>query len=127
MIPARRVSPRWLHAQQIVSRTLASLPEPLRQAATACPIELTEMKQSLREDPSLEPDLLGLFEGASRQDHDPEVPADLPRIRLFLDNLWDYAEQHTPTYREEVRITLLHELGHYLGLDEAAVERLGLA
>jgi predicted Zn-dependent protease with MMP-like domain len=53
--------------------------------------------------------------------------ADMPRIRLFLDNLWDYAEHDRETYREEVRITLLHELGHYLGLDEAAVTALGLA
>ncbi len=27
--------------------------------------------------------------------------------------------------REEIRITLLHELGHHFGLDEAALERLG--
>ena len=27
---------------------------------------------------------------------------------------------------EEVRITLLHELGHFLGLDEDDMERLGL-
>ena len=29
--------------------------------------------------------------------------------------------------RDEVRITLLHELGHYLGLDEDQVTALGLA
>ena len=30
-------------------------------------------------------------------------------------------------FREEVKSTLLHELGHYLGLDEDQVEDLGLA
>jgi predicted Zn-dependent protease with MMP-like domain len=29
-------------------------------------------------------------------------------------------------FREEIRITLLHELGHYLGLNEAEVAALGL-
>jgi len=30
-------------------------------------------------------------------------------------------------YRDEVRITLLHELGHFLGLDEDQAAALGLA
>ena len=52
---------------------------------------------------------------------------EMPRIRLFLDNLWHDSEGHLETYRDEVRITLLHELGHYLGLDEDQVAALGLA
>jgi predicted Zn-dependent protease with MMP-like domain len=51
----------------------------------------------------------------------------MPRIRLFLDNLWDDCNGDLPTYRDEVRITFLHELGHYLGLDEDQVAELGLA
>jgi len=30
------------------------------------------------------------------------------------------------SYREEVRITFLHELGHYLGLDEGDLFQRGL-
>jgi predicted Zn-dependent protease with MMP-like domain len=57
----------------------------------------------------------------------PESPDEMPRIRLFLDNLWDDCNGDLQTYRDEVRITFLHELGHYLGLDEAQVAELGLA
>ena len=85
------------------------------------------MAQALREGDDLEPDLLGLFEGSSRLDPQAETPDQLPHIRLFLDNLWDFAERDPAVYRDEVRTTLLHELGHYLGLDEEDVEALGLA
>jgi predicted Zn-dependent protease with MMP-like domain len=51
----------------------------------------------------------------------------MPRIRLFLDNLWDDCNGDLQTYRDEVRITFLHELGHYLGLDEDQVAERGLA
>ncbi len=122
-----RPSQRLLLAQQTVSRTLASLPHTLREAAAECPIELLDITSCLPHEHDLEPDLLGLFEGNSRLDAQAETPEQLPRIRLFLDNLWDYAERHPAVYRDEVRTTLLHELGHYLGLDEEDVAALGLA
>jgi predicted Zn-dependent protease with MMP-like domain len=78
-------------------------------------------------DGDLDPDLLGLFEGNARCDPLPESPDEMPRIRLFLDNLWDDCNGDLQTYRDEVRITFLHELGHYLGLDEDQVAELGLA
>jgi len=36
----------------------------------------------------------------------------------LLESLWDAAEQDEDTFCEEVRATYLHELGHFLGLDE---------
>jgi len=35
-------------------------------------------------------------------------------------------EAEEDAYREEVRITFLHELGHYLGLDEGDLSERGL-
>jgi predicted Zn-dependent protease with MMP-like domain len=49
-----------------------------------------------------------------------------PQILLFYENLWDFAGGEEETYREEVRITYLHELGHYLGLDEDELDERGL-
>ena len=114
-------------AARETERTLARLPEPIRVAAADCTIECVMMADCLARGESIEPDLLGLFEGCSRADPLPEGPEHLPRIRLFLDNLWEYAQADPKHFRDEVRITLLHELGHYLGFDEAAVEELGLA
>jgi predicted Zn-dependent protease with MMP-like domain len=41
-----------------------------------------------------------------------------PQIILFLENLWDFAEKDEEVFCDEVRTTFLHELGHFLGLDE---------
>ncbi|MBK8094220.1 MAG: metallopeptidase family protein [Verrucomicrobiaceae bacterium] len=114
-------------ASRIVRDTLTSLPPVIRQEADACRIDLVDMAEALDAEDDLDPDLLGLFEGNARCDPLPAAPNEMPRIRLFLDNLWDESEGHLETFREEVRITLLHELGHYLGLDEAQVAALGLA
>ncbi len=70
------------------------------------------------EDEGIEPDLLGLFVGPALDEAgglDDPLP---PEILLFLENLWDYAEEDPGIFREEVRRTYLHELGHYLGLEE---------
>jgi predicted Zn-dependent protease with MMP-like domain len=51
---------------------------------------------------------------------------ELPRIRLFLMNLWQWAGQEEHDYRDEVGTTFLHELGHYLGWDEDQIAQRGL-
>lgn len=114
-------------AAAVIRQTLRGLPETIRAAAQGCVIEPVFMVDCLTAGDVLEGDLLGLFEGSSLADPEPEVPGQLPRIRLFLDNLWDYAEGKPEVFREEVRVTLLHELGHYLGFDEDQVADLGLA
>lgn len=114
-------------ATGVVKTTLLSLPDEIRDEAGDCRIELAEMDALIDIDEDLDPDLLGLFEGNARCDPLPEAPDEMPRIRLFLDNLWDDCNGDLQTYRDEVRITFLHELGHYLGLDEDQVAALGLA
>ena len=114
-------------ARQVTHDVMTKLPPNLREEAQACVIEFALVSECLADEPDLDEDLLGLFEGCSRLDGEPETPADLPRIRLFLDNLWDHAEGDLKVFRDELRITLLHELGHYLGLDEEQVAALGLA
>jgi predicted Zn-dependent protease with MMP-like domain len=49
-----------------------------------------------------------------------------PQIFLFLENIWDQAEADEDAFREEVHITYLHELGHYLGLNEDELFDRGL-
>ena len=114
-------------AEHVAAQALRRLPDELRGAAERCRIEMACMGEIMEFEAGLDDDLLGLFEGNSRFDREPESPEELPRIRLFLDNLWDFADRDLRVFRDEVRITLLHELGHYLGLDEQQVEELGLA
>lgn len=120
--------PRLLSiATKVVKDTMLSLPTNIRNEAEDCRIEFSEMDALIDIDEDLDPDLLGLFEGNTRSDPLPESPDEMPRIRLFLDNLWDECGGELSTFRHEVRITFLHELGHYLGLDEDEVAELGLA
>lgn len=124
------MSPKHLEimATRVIGQTMRRLPEPVRSAAAACLVEVERMESSALHEEELPEDLLGLFEGLAHGEEDPSAnPENLPRIRLFLDNLWDYAGGDRTQFREEVRITLLHELGHYLGLNEHQVEELGLA
>lgn len=109
-----------------VARALDRLPDDVRTAAGECAVTYETINDALDEDESLGEELLGLFEGLDRLDPPPSGPEEMPRIRLFLDNLWDYCDGDELAYRKEIRITYLHELGHYLGWDEAKIDELGL-
>ena len=92
-------------------------PEVARHADAVPVVCFAEPTPEMEEE-GLEPDLLGLFVGPA-MDEEPGLDDPLPpEILLFLGNLWDYAEEDPEVFREEVRRTYLHELGHYLGLEE---------
>ncbi|MBM3881509.1 MAG: metallopeptidase family protein [Verrucomicrobia bacterium] len=118
----------WLKsiAEAEVRRTLHRLPAALRQRAAPLPVTYERVPNAAILADGFEPDLLGLFVGkAFDEEHSSTV--DLPaQIILFLDNLWDFADRDEEVYRDEVRTTYLHELGHYLGLDELDLEARGL-
>ena len=113
-------------AADVVAATQRRLPAAVREPAKRVPVCFEESPGDDLVADGLEPDLLGLFVGPS---HDAEAGASdavPPQILLFLANLWDYAEEDVAAYREEVRLTYLHELGHYLGWDESDLEARGL-
>ncbi len=110
----------WRHLQatadEEVKRLLRELPGDIRIRIDGIPIVFERVPASDLVNDGLDPDLLGLFVG----DAYPEPGSDPipPEILLFLANLWDEAGGDEAEYRRQVRITLLHEIGHYLGLDE---------
>ena len=107
-----------------VEATLAALPKPLQERAQKLPVTFERRPNAgLRAD-KIEPDTLGLFTGPEFAD-EGHVPLP-PQIILFLENLRDFAGGDENIFREEVRTTYLHELGHYLGLDEDELTRRGL-
>ncbi len=110
-----------------VAETLEGLPEPLRSRARALPVTYERAPgQELQQD-GIEPDTLGLFVGEEYAETGQTLAPMPAQIILFLDNLWDFAEGDPEVYREEVQATYLHELGHYLGLDELDLDDRGLA
>jgi predicted Zn-dependent protease with MMP-like domain len=114
-------------ARQELEALRRKLPPGMAGPAGDLPVVLMSRpsRAMVRED-GLDPDLLGLFVGPTLAEGG-EGPDPLPpEILLFLDNLWDYAEGDVDVFREEVRVTYYHELGHYLGLEEGDLEERGL-
>ena len=107
-----------------VEGTLAALPEPLRMRAEKLPVIFERQPNAELQADGIEADTLGLFTGAEFvEENDVPMP---PQIILFLENIWDVAETDGKLFSEEVRTTFLHELGHYLGLDEDELTERGL-
>jgi predicted Zn-dependent protease with MMP-like domain len=104
-------------AENEVKAVLAGLPQDLRNKAGTLVVLLESCPDDVLIEEGLEPDLLGLFSGDSYPDGPSDAPLP-PQVHLFLQNLWDYSEEDEKRFSEEVRVTYLHELGHYLGLDE---------
>lgn len=113
---------------RLMKLAAATLPEQFRQALDVVRVEIRD-RPTRRQLKSVGLDedelLLGLYEGiplTERSVNDGPVLPDV--IYLFqhdIEDVSDNAEQ----LQEEVRITLLHELGHYFGLDEDELDELG--
>jgi predicted Zn-dependent protease with MMP-like domain len=107
-----------------VEATLKSLPVPLRAKARALPVTYEPWPNDALVDDGIAPDTLGLFVGGEFAEGEHVVLP--PQIILFLENVWEMVEGDETEFRLEIRTTLLHELGHYLGLDEDELFDRGL-
>ena len=78
----------------------------------------------VEEENAEDPDLYGLFEGVPLTEGGPDA-GDLPnRIAIYRRPLEaDFPDEDE--LRDEIRITVLHELAHYFGLDEDRLAELG--
>lgn len=111
---------------------LKLLPEPFREAMRG---QLTLMVEPVpseavlrEEEPPLDPGILGLYAGLPLPAREPsQGGASLPdRIYLFQRNI-ERISPDRDTLVEEIAVTLLHEIGHFLGFDEEELEALDLA
>lgn len=72
-----------------------------------------------------EDDLFGLYEGSPLTERGHDFAMELPdRITLFYRPLIETCRGPS-AIREEIRRTLVHEVAHFLGLDDDEIERLG--
>jgi predicted Zn-dependent protease with MMP-like domain len=109
-----------------VAATQRGLPPEIRGAARAVPVRFESIPAADVLADGFEPDLLGLFTGSPLGTELSGGDLQPPRIFLYTANLWDYAEEDVEVYRDEVRLTYLHELGHFLGWDEDQIAARGL-
>jgi len=104
-------------AENEVAATLAELPEPIRAVLRDVPVLIESLPDSDDIAEGIEADTLGFYD---------EDSTGAVRIRLWIENIRDYAEDCGHAFEEEVRVTLLHEIGHVLGWDEEDLDDRGL-
>lgn len=124
--------PSLSHAafEAAVEDALAALPEGVRRYLSNVAISVEELPsdQDLRgSDPPLSPGILGLFRGApwgQKASMDPwsHLPS---AIVLYQRNL-ERAARTRAELVEQIGITLVHEVGHFLGLSEEELYQRGL-
>lgn len=129
---------------EILERVLDELPESVRAMTDEMPVIVEDVPDpkllealSKEAGEAIAPDeLCGLHTGIALTERSVQSPGDLPsEIRLFREGIlaeaggWEspgeVAEEVEDSIYEEIRITLLHEIGHQFGLDEDDLERLG--
>jgi predicted Zn-dependent protease with MMP-like domain len=105
--------------EEHVERALASLPAGLREAIRNVEISVED------EDPD-DPDVFGLYEGVPLPERGDWAGAIPDRIRIFrvplVESFPDPDDLET-----EIRITVLHEVAHYFGIDEERLDDLGFS
>lgn len=118
---------------ELVERTIAALPATLRRMLDEVPVIVDDTpEQALLDElgESADDALLGLHTGTPLTQRGIEGEEPPSEIRLFRVGIIEHAggwaqADATERVAEEIRITLLHELGHQFGLDEDDLEELG--
>jgi len=94
--------------EESVRRALDSLPAPIAARLENVAVVIED------EDPD-EPDLFGVCR------EEPYMPVTIAVYRRPLEETFPDRDE----LEREIRITVLHELGHYFGMDEGELEGLG--
>jgi predicted Zn-dependent protease with MMP-like domain len=126
MPPASERDHRTQLAATTVGATQRRLPPQIRALARGVAVHYMPVPDAGVLAEGFEPDILGLFSGHPHGSEYAQSDPAPPRILLYLDNLWTYAGGDEAAFHEEVRLTYLHELGHFLGWDEDEVAARGL-
>jgi len=135
---AARLDPEHYRVPESISRAdfdraveeaLATMPAEFVDRLGNLPILIEEVPTaallSTLEDPA--PDLLGLFVGTPLPERSHQHITTSPdAVYLFKRNL-ERAAQDRDELVDEIRVTLLHEVGHYLGMDEDDLDEAGYA
>lgn len=113
--------------ERVTREALDELPDPVLEAMDNVAVIIEEYPETwILDDAPYDPRLFGLFVGASfAEARGTQLAPDEPtRIYLFRRNL-ERQYPHPDDLRREIRTTVIHEVGHYLGLEEDDLERRG--
>ncbi len=98
---------------------LESLPAPLREA-------MSNVEIVVEDENADDPDLFGLYLGIPLTDRGEAYAGALPdKIAIYQTPLEEEFGDDAAVLRDEIRITVLHELAHHFGIDEDRLAELG--
>ena len=107
--------------ERLVDEVFDGLPEDMVRPLENVAILIADQPAGAR------PRLYGLYAGHPLTRRGVYGFGDLPdRITLFRNNL-EASCENVEQLRARVRVTLVHEIGHYFGLDDARLQELGWA
>jgi predicted Zn-dependent protease with MMP-like domain len=118
---------------ELVEQALAELPPQFAKFLEEVPVEIKDRpSRKLLRELGMKHDelLLGYYTGHALTDRSIEYSAGTPGDRA-LDAIYIFQEdielvsENEPHLIHEVRTTVLHEIGHHIGLDEDELDRLG--
>jgi predicted Zn-dependent protease with MMP-like domain len=114
--------------ERLVEAALAAIPAPFRSALAEVAVVIDDepTREQLREN-GLRDDqtLYGLYEGVPRTEWAADsvpAPNKITLFRLPLEE--DFRDPRE--LEEEVRLTVVHELAHHLGIDDDRLDELGV-
>lgn len=115
---------------QILESIIAQLPEHLHKLLEEVPLIVEDRPaRELLKDMDIDPrttDLCGLHSGTPLTARSVEHTAKLPdQMMLFREPIMRVAGRRRLELEQQIRITLLHEIGHHFGLDEDDLTALG--
>ena len=126
--PSRSIAARHRRFEDLVEEALAAIPMPFAAALdeVAIVIEDEPTADQLRDNELGSDDTLyGLYEGVARTEYGADWIAVPNRISLFrLPLEADFADPDE--LADEVRLTVIHELAHHLGIDDERLHTLGI-
>jgi predicted Zn-dependent protease with MMP-like domain len=108
---------------------MASFEEHVRRALDSLPTQLARALENVavvvEDENADDPDLFGLYHGVPLPERGSQYAGHLPdRISIYRFPLENEFEDPAEL-EQEIRITVLHELGHYIGIDEDRIAELG--
>ncbi len=113
---------------ELVEEALAEMPPQFAEFLADVPIQVRDRPTAQQlEEVGLEPDhlLLGLYVGRPLTERSVlEGPASPDVIYLFQDDIEQICRSRAELV-EQVRTTVLHEIGHHFGMDEDDLEAAG--
>jgi Uncharacterized protein conserved in bacteria len=114
--------------ETLVDRAIATIPMPFAAALDEVAIVIADdpsPEQRRENDLGADDTLYGLYEGVPRTEWGSDWIAEPNRITLFrLPLEEDFPDPED--LADEVRITVIHELAHHLGIDDDRLDDLGV-